>query len=92
MDVECPPFLDFIHGGLQMQVTHHLFPRLPRHNLRECRDRFIRPFAKKHGLDYAEYGFGKGNGMVLDTLKQVAGQVRILCKVAEADRRGELHH
>jgi len=92
MDVLCPPFLDFIHGGLQFQVTHHLFPRLPRHNLRECRDRFVRPFAEKWGLDYVEYGFAEGNGKVLNTLKGVAAQVRVLVEVAEAARKGELHH
>ena len=35
MDIECHPWLDFIHGGLQFQIEHHLFPRLPRHRLRE---------------------------------------------------------
>ncbi|PZQ65198.1 MAG: hypothetical protein DI553_12955 [Cutibacterium acnes] len=35
MDVDCPAWLDFIHGGLQFQAVHHLFPRVPRHNLRK---------------------------------------------------------
>ena len=26
--------LDWVHIGLQFQIEHHLFPRLPRHNLR----------------------------------------------------------
>lgn len=29
--------MDWFHGGLQFQVEHHLFPRLPRHNLRVAR-------------------------------------------------------
>ena len=33
MDVDCPPYLDFLHGGLQFQAVHHLFPRVPRHRL-----------------------------------------------------------
>merc|ERR1711871_922689 len=36
MDVDCPQWMDWFHGGLQFQIEHHLFPRLPRHNLREC--------------------------------------------------------
>lgn len=24
MDVACPEYLDFVHGGLQMQITHHV--------------------------------------------------------------------
>ncbi|KAJ8462210.1 hypothetical protein ONZ45_g18020 [Pleurotus djamor] len=35
-DVICHPSVSFIHGGLHLQVTHHLFPRLPRHNLRKA--------------------------------------------------------
>ena len=90
MDVDCPTWLDFVHGGLHMQVTHHLFPRLPRHNLREARDRFVKPFCDKWGLSYEEYKFVKGNGRVLDTLRKVAGQVEVLAKVADAQARGEL--
>lgn len=92
MDVDCPPWLDFIHGGLHMQVSHHLFPRVPRHNLREVRDRFVVPFAKHWALEYHEYGFTKGNGRVLATLKTVADQVHILARVAEAQAKGELQH
>ncbi|CAI4212039.1 unnamed protein product [Parascedosporium putredinis] len=29
MDVDCPAWLDFIHGGLQFQAIHHLFPACP---------------------------------------------------------------
>ncbi|CAO1634175.1 unnamed protein product [Sympodiomycopsis kandeliae] len=92
MDVHCSPSLDFLHGGLHMQVSHHLFPRLPRHNLRECRDRFVRPFAKRHGLKYEEYSFTAGNKRVLGVLQDVADQVKLLGKVAAAHARGEISH
>jgi len=36
MDVDCPQWLDFFHGGLQFQAIHHLYPRMPRHNLRRA--------------------------------------------------------
>jgi delta8-fatty-acid desaturase len=29
MDVDCPQWLDFFHGGLQFQAIHHLYPRIP---------------------------------------------------------------
>lgn len=92
MDVECPEYLDFIHGGLHMQVTHHLFPRVPRHNLRICRDRFTKPFCEKWDLGYEEYQFTAGNKRVLGVLKDVADQVKILGKVAAAQARGEIDH
>ena len=34
LDVDCPPWMDWFHGGLQFQVEHHLWPKIPRHNLR----------------------------------------------------------
>ena len=92
MDVKCPTYLDFLHGGLHMQVTHHLFPRLPRHNLRETRDRFVRPFAKEWQLEYEEFTFQAGNIKVLRTLEEVANQVKVLQMVAEAKAKGEIGH
>ncbi|KDN39838.1 fatty acid/sphingolipid desaturase [Tilletiaria anomala UBC 951] len=91
MDVQCPTYLDFLHGGLHMQVSHHLFPRLPRHNLREARDRFVKPFAHKWGIEYEEYAFANGNGRVLKVLQQVAEQVDLLAKVARAQAKCKLH-
>lgn len=90
MDVACPKYLDFFHGGLHMQVAHHLFPRLPRHNLRETRDRFVEPFCKEHGLVYDEMNFISGNGKVVSRLEEIATQVRVLCCVAQAQAEGKL--
>lgn len=90
MDVTCPTYLDFIHGGLHMQVSHHLFPRVPRHNLRRL-NVLVREFASKHGLEYHTYTFTEGNGRVLSVLEDVARQVRVLAKVAKAQAAGELH-
>ncbi|WFD31561.1 sphingolipid 8-(E)-desaturase [Malassezia sp. CBS 17886] len=90
MDVQCPSYMDFVHGGLHMQVTHHLFPRLPRHNLREARDRYVVPFCKEWGLIYEEMQFVPGNGKVLRRLQEVSDQVRFLFCVADAQARGKL--
>jgi delta8-fatty-acid desaturase len=92
MDVKCAPYLDFVHGGLHMQVSHHLFPRVPRHNLRELRDRFVKPFAEKWKLSYEEFSFTAGNMKVLQTLEEVANQVKVLHMVAKAQARGEIGH
>jgi delta8-fatty-acid desaturase len=34
MDISCPTYLDFLHGGLNFQTPHHLFPRIPRFRFR----------------------------------------------------------
>ena len=77
MDIECPQWLDFIHGGLQFQAVHHLFPRVPRHNLRRLRD-LVRNFCAETEIEYLIYGFAHGNSVVLGKLQEVADQARIL--------------
>jgi len=51
-DVGCSWWMDWFHGGLQFQTAHHLFPRVPRHNLRRLREKYLMPFCKKHDLKY----------------------------------------
>jgi delta8-fatty-acid desaturase len=85
-DVACPPALSFLHGGLELQVTHHLFPRLPRHRLRAA-SALVKRFAAARGLEYAEFGFVAGNAEVRGVLRAVAEQVAIVGKVAQAEVR-----
>ncbi|PSS37622.1 hypothetical protein PHLCEN_2v549 [Hermanssonia centrifuga] len=86
VDVICSPSIEWIHGGLHLQVTHHLFPRLPRHNLREA-SMLVKEFAKEQGLEYAEFGFVEGNQEVRSVLRQVADQVKIVGVVADSNIR-----
>lgn len=77
MDVDCPPWLDFLHGGLQFQAVHHLFPRVPRHNLRKLQ-LLVREFCIKTGIEYKCYEFVEGNKIVLSRLEEVAKMVETL--------------
>lgn len=70
MDVDCPAWLDFLHGGLQFQAVHHLFPRVPRHNLRALQV-LVREFCEKTGVKYQCYGFVEGNKIVIGRLDEV---------------------
>jgi sphingolipid 8-(E)-desaturase len=79
MDIDCPPWLDFFHGGLQFQAIHHLFPRVPRHNLRRTQ-KLVQDFCNEVGIPYALYGFVDGNKMVVGTLAEVSRQAAILAK------------
>jgi delta8-fatty-acid desaturase len=92
MDVDCPQWLDFFHGGLQFQAIHHLFPRIPRHNLRRTQ-RLVQEFCNNVKIPYALYGFVDGNKEVIGKLAEVSRQAAILAKcqrtVAE---RGDLFH
>jgi delta8-fatty-acid desaturase len=77
MDVECPQWLDFFHGGLQFQAIHHLFPRIPRHNLRSTQ-KLVQKFCDEVDIPYALYGFVEGNQVVIGRLGDVSKQAAIL--------------
>jgi delta8-fatty-acid desaturase len=79
MDVDCPAWLDFIHGGLQFQAVHHLFPRVPRHNLRKVQF-LIRDFCNDTGVPYSILNFTDGNRKVLGRLQDVSDQLAIMIK------------
>ncbi|KAJ6604586.1 delta 8-sphingoloid desaturase protein [Mycena vulgaris] len=85
-DVICAESIGWIHGGLQLQVTHHLFPRLPRHNLKAA-SLLVKEFAAEQGLVYAEFGWVSGNQDVLGVLRSVADQVKIIGTVAEVEAK-----
>ena len=72
MNVACARWMDWLHGGLQFQVEHHMLPRLPRKHLRYAMERYIRPFAAKHRLPYHAYSFVAANRLVYQQLKQQA--------------------
>lgn len=77
MDVDCPQWLDFLHGGLQFQAIHHLFPRMPRHNLRKAQP-YVLDFCREVGLPYSIYGFGKGNEIIIGKLAEIGKQCSIM--------------
>ena len=77
MDVDCPAWLDWIHGGLQFQAIHHLFPRVPRHNLRKVQE-LVKAFCQETGLEYKCLGFVEGNRVVLGRLGEIGRQVEFL--------------
>lgn len=86
MDVACPEWLDFVHGGLQFQAIHHLFPRMPRHNLRRAQAP-VKEFCDRLGLHYTIYGFASGNKHVLARLADVAKQASVFNECNEFCRQ-----
>lgn len=93
MDVDCPEWLDFFHGGLQFQAIHHLFPRMPRHNLRRTQ-KLVQEFCREVEIPYALYGFVDGNKEVIGRLADVGRQAAILaqCQKTVAEKGDYGHH
>lgn len=76
MDVACPAWLDFVHGGLQFQAIHHLYPRMPRHNLRKAQP-YVMEFCEEVKIPYTIYGFVDGNKEVIGRLGEIGRQVKV---------------
>lgn len=77
LDISCPAWMDWFHGGLQFQVEHHLFPRLPRCHLRKVSP-FVEELCKKHNLPYNCASFWMANVLTYKTLRTAALQARDL--------------
>jgi fatty acid desaturase/cytochrome b involved in lipid metabolism len=71
LDIDCPTWLDWLHGGLQFQIEHHLFPRIPRYRLRQIKPR-VQALCAKYKLPYHEPGFVQANLELLQTLRKIA--------------------
>lgn len=79
VDISCSTWMDWFHGGLQFQVEHHLFPRLPRCHLRMVSP-MVRELCKKHGLKYMSASFIEANRRTIGVLRNAAMQARDLSK------------
>jgi len=75
LNIDCPTWMDWFHGGLQFQVEHHLWPRLPRHNLRAARD-LTKKLCKKHDIEYHECTFFAGQKRMISKLYETALEAR----------------
>ncbi|KAL3823071.1 hypothetical protein ACHAXA_011123 [Cyclostephanos tholiformis] len=75
LDVDCPTYLDWFHGGLQFQTLHHLYPRLGRQHLRKT-EPLIALLCKKHSLPYTRKSFLECNREVYETLKSAGLEAR----------------
>ncbi|MCR6490661.1 acyl-CoA desaturase [Amycolatopsis sp. OK19-0408] len=68
-------WVDFALGGLNHQIEHHLFPSMPRPNLRRAQP-VIRGFCADRGIDYAQCGLLKTYYHVLHHLHEVSAPLR----------------
>lgn len=64
-------YMDWFHGGLNLQIEHHLFPRLSKYNLRIAQ-KYIINFCKKHNLKYNSMSFLDANIKTIKHLNKIA--------------------
>ncbi|XP_078153995.1 acyl-lipid (9-3)-desaturase-like [Carex rostrata] len=75
LNISCSPYMDWFHGGLQFQIEHHLFPRLPRCHLRRVSP-FVKELCKKHNLPYDIATFWEANVRTVNSLRAAAIEAR----------------
>ena len=68
--------VDFALGGLNYQIEHHLFPSMPRPNLRRAQP-LVRAFCRRHGVPYRETGLFGSYAQALRHLHEVGAPLRL---------------
>lgn len=68
----------WFHGGLQFQIEHHIFPRLPRHSLPRARELLIE-FCDHFGMKRNEVSFFEANIRTIECLRNTAAEVTAMC-------------
>lgn len=78
----------FAMGGLNYQIEHHLFPSMPRPNLRRART-VVRAFCRDHGISYDEVNILRAWRIVATHLNEVglAARHSFSCPTADALRQ-----
>ncbi|HWD43226.1 MAG TPA: acyl-CoA desaturase [Actinomycetota bacterium] len=74
--------VDFVLGGLNYQIEHHLFPNMPRPNLRRAQP-LVRAFCQQHGLPYSEADLFGSYAEAVRHLHAVGAPLRSAPAVAE---------
>jgi fatty acid desaturase len=69
------PLVDWAMGGLNYQIEHHLFPNMPRCNLKRAQP-YVRAHCEREGVDYAEVGLFESYAIVVDYLNNVGLRAR----------------
>jgi len=67
--------MDLALGGLNYQIEHHLFPSMPRSNLRRAQP-IVKEYCRQRGVSYCEASFLSSYAQVLSHLDSVGSSVR----------------
>ena len=74
-DVRPSPLVDYMYGGLNYQIEHHLFPNMPNNRLKEAKE-VVREFCRDRGLPYHETGVWQSNKEILGYMHEVSAALR----------------
>jgi len=81
-NVNASPFNDFWYGGLNYQIEHHLFPSMPRRNLKEAHG-IIKAFCQEHDIVFYETSVAQSYREILSYLHSVGAPLRNKSRLAQ---------
>jgi fatty acid desaturase len=76
------PLTDLWYGSLNYQIEHHLFPGMPRLNMRRAQP-IIQQFCREKGIDYHETSFLDSYRELLEFLNEIGAPLRAERRRAE---------
>jgi fatty acid desaturase len=74
-NIHAHPVTDFVYGGLNYQIEHHLFPTMPRNKLKEAQ-LLIKNFCAEHEIPYHETNIGQSVKEILTHLYEIGTPLR----------------
>jgi fatty acid desaturase len=70
---------DFWYGGLNYQIEHHLFPSMPRNQLKQAQQ-LVKPFCQAHAIPYYETNALQSLQEIFQYLHQIGAPLRQLSR------------
>ena len=74
-NIKGPWIVNYLFGGLNYQIEHHLFPRMPRNRLRQA-SRIVQKFLQENSIHYCEEGFLQSYKGILSYLHQIGKSLK----------------
>jgi fatty acid desaturase len=74
-NVKSSPMTDLIYGSLNYQIEHHLFPTMPRCNIRRAH-KVVRAYCAELGISYHETSIYRSYHEILSFLHEVGAPLR----------------
>lgn len=69
-------FNDFWYGGLNYQIEHHLFPSIPRNNMKKAQ-KIVKSYCQEHKIAYYETSMVQSFREILHYLHEVSAPLRV---------------
>jgi fatty acid desaturase len=66
---------DYLYGGLNYQIEHHLFPAMPRNRLGEASE-IVRAMCQRYGIEYYETSWLQSYKEIINHMHAVSAPLR----------------